>query len=465
MRLLAQRIAPGSTVLVVGGDGLVSEVEKAGFVVTRSADDAPAAVVQGFAPEVGWTQLAEAAFALKVPEEEGGIPWIATNTDWTIPQARGIAPGNGTLVSAVHTAVGRLATVAGKPEVPIFEEAVARFGARHPLFLGDRLDTDILGANRAGIPSALVLTGIDRPKHVLAAPAGSQPTFILGDLRELHEPYPEVQVRDGVVTVRGARVRIDGPDVRILAEGDRPDRPPARGRDGDLGHRARDLRLPRARAALRGSVPPPVRRRRASGVTARRILRAWIRPRRTDDEQDDLLSTLEVIEAQPLATRAGAYDALHDALARRLEVGRRPAPAARPMTARLDAALAARGLARSRTHAATLIADGLVTVDGRPVVKASTQVADDARIEVAGDRPLRQPRRAQAHRRARRVRRRRRGTARARHGRLDRRLHPGAARARRRPGDRRGCRARPARGIRRRRPRASSRSRASTSAT
>lgn len=222
MRLLAQRVAPGSTVLVVGGDGLVDEVQKAGFVMTRSADDSPAAVVQGFAPEVGWTQLAEAAFALKVPEEEGGIPWIATNTDWTIPQARGIAPGNGTLVSAVHTAIGRLATVAGKPEVPIFEEAVARFGARHPLFLGDRLDTDILGANRAGIASALVLTGIDRPKHVLAAPAGSQPTFILGDLRELHEPYPEVRVKDGIATAGGATVAIDGADVRIVSVGERP---------------------------------------------------------------------------------------------------------------------------------------------------------------------------------------------------------------------------------------------------
>ena len=222
MRLLSVRLAPGAKVLVVGGEGLVSEVEKAGFVVTRSADDTPDAVVQGFAPEVGWSQLAEAAYALALPEEEGGIPWIATNTDWTIPQARGIAPGNGTLVSAVHTAVGRLATVAGKPEVPIFDEAVARFGAAHPLFLGDRLDTDILGANRAGIPSALVLTGIDRPKHVLAAPAGSQPTYILGDLRELHEPYPPAHVHDGVVSVRNARVRIDGPDVQILAEGERP---------------------------------------------------------------------------------------------------------------------------------------------------------------------------------------------------------------------------------------------------
>ena len=222
MRLVSGLIPAGSTILVVGGEGLVHEVRKAGFEVTRSADDAPAAVVQGFAPEVGWSDLAEAAFALKVPENEGGIPWVATNTDWTIPQSRGVAPGNGTLVSAVHTAIGRLATVAGKPETPIFEEAVARFGAKHPLFIGDRLDTDIAGASRAGIESALVLTGIDRPKHVLAAAEGQRPTYILGDLRELHEPYPEVKVTGDTVTVRDAAVRVDGVDVTILREGDRP---------------------------------------------------------------------------------------------------------------------------------------------------------------------------------------------------------------------------------------------------
>ncbi|MFI8632435.1 HAD-IIA family hydrolase [Microbacterium sp. NPDC077663] len=222
VRLLRDRVPTGATVLVVGGDGLVFELEKAGYVVTRSADDQPAAVAQGFAPEVGWAHLAEAAYALALPEDEGGIPWIATNTDWTIPQARGIAPGNGTLVSAVHTAVGRLATVAGKPERPIFDEAVARFGARHPLFIGDRLDTDIAGAQAAGIDSVLVLTGIDRPKHVLAAPTVSRPTYIVGDLRELHEPYPETIVKGDVTTVGTAAVRIDGPDVRILSEGDRP---------------------------------------------------------------------------------------------------------------------------------------------------------------------------------------------------------------------------------------------------
>ncbi len=222
VRLLRERVALGATILVVGGDGLVYELEKAGYVVTRSADDSPAAVVQGFAPHVGWEHLAEASFALATPEDAGGIPWIATNTDWTIPQARGIAPGNGTLVSAVHTAVGRLAVVAGKPERAIFDEAVARFAAQRALFIGDRLDTDIAGAQAAGLESVLVLTGIDRPKHVLAAPPTSRPTYILGDLRELHEEYPETEVRGDVTAVRDAAVRIDGPDIHIVSEGSRP---------------------------------------------------------------------------------------------------------------------------------------------------------------------------------------------------------------------------------------------------
>jgi len=222
VRLLAERVPAPAVILVIGGDGLVFELEKAGYTVTRSAQDGPAAVLQGFAPDVGWTHLAEAAYALATPEDEGGIPWIATNTDWTIPQARGIAPGNGTLVSAVHTAVGRLATVAGKPERAIFDVAVARFAAASPLFIGDRLDTDIAGAQAAGIPSVLVLTGVDRPKHVLAAPIVSRPTYIVGDLRELHEPYPETVTKGDATWVGRAGVQVDGADLRILAEGDRP---------------------------------------------------------------------------------------------------------------------------------------------------------------------------------------------------------------------------------------------------
>jgi len=222
MHLLAERVAPGSLVLVVGGEGILTELERRGYAVTRSADDHPAAVVQGFAPDVGWTQLAEAAFALNAAgfANEQGIPWVATNMDWTIPVARGIAPGNGTLVSAVHTAVGRFPVVAGKPETPIFDEARRRFGAANPLVVGDRLDTDILGARRAGMTSALVLTGIDRAKQVLAAPEHSRPDYLLADLRGLHEPYPMIERSGDTVRVRRAKVRLDGSRVVIAAEGD-----------------------------------------------------------------------------------------------------------------------------------------------------------------------------------------------------------------------------------------------------
>ncbi|WP_430646707.1 HAD-IIA family hydrolase [Agromyces sp. GXS1127] len=223
MRLLAASVAPGALVLVVGGDGIVTELERGGYRVTRSADDGPDAVMQGFHPDVGWRQLAEAAFALNAhggPGEPGGIPWIATNMDWTIPVERGIAPGNGTLVSAVHTAAGRFPEVAGKPETPIFDEARERFGARRPLMIGDRLDTDIRGANRAGIASLVVLTGIDRAKQVLAADAASRPDFIVSDLRQLHEPYPETERRRGAVRVGGAEVRVDGRRVVVERDGD-----------------------------------------------------------------------------------------------------------------------------------------------------------------------------------------------------------------------------------------------------
>jgi glycerol 3-phosphatase-2 len=218
VKILATLVDPGATILVIGGEGLISEVVNAGFVVTDSADDKPAAVIQGFAPTVGWVHLAEASFAL-----HRGIPWVATNTDWTIPVARGVAPGNGTLVSAVHLAVGRLPVFAGKPEKAIFDYAAERFDAKNALVIGDRLDTDILGANRAGMRSALVLTGIDGPKQVLAASEDHQPTYILSDLRELSQPYPEAVVaeKNGVttVTVRKSVVTMAGNVVRVKKRG------------------------------------------------------------------------------------------------------------------------------------------------------------------------------------------------------------------------------------------------------
>lgn len=186
VELLSTQVAPGSKILVVGGEGLRYYVADAGFQVVDSADDEPTAVIQGFAPDVSWRNLAEASFAI-----QRGAKWIATNQDWTLPQERGMAPGNGTLVSAVHTAVGQLPLVAGKPEPAIFATAVKRFAASRPLFIGDRLDTDIVGANRSGIPSLLVLTGVSRAKEALAAKADERPTYILETLAGLFEKYQE----------------------------------------------------------------------------------------------------------------------------------------------------------------------------------------------------------------------------------------------------------------------------------
>lgn len=188
MPLLAKHAQPGDAILVVGGDGITVELEARGYRVVRTAAERPVAVIQGFAPDVGWKDLAEATYALHT-----GIPWVATNMDWTIPQAGGIAPGNGTLVSAVHTAVGRMPEVAGKPETPIFTAAMERIGASTAVMVGDRLDTDIRGANRAGIPSVLVLTGIDQARTVLTATPEDRPTHVIADLRELHTDYPETR--------------------------------------------------------------------------------------------------------------------------------------------------------------------------------------------------------------------------------------------------------------------------------
>ena len=219
---ILRSVAPaGSTILVIGGEGLISEVTKAGFAITDSANDNPSAVIQGFSPDIGWTHLAEASFALNARSDAhpDGIPWIATNMDWTIPVERGTAPGNGTLVSAVHLAAGRMPVVAGKPEPAIFEEARTRFAVANALYVGDRLDTDIMGANRAKMRSALVLTGIDGPKQVLAAPEGQRPDMILADLRDLLEPYPETVVtKKGAITVGTATVHVAANDVDIVVD-------------------------------------------------------------------------------------------------------------------------------------------------------------------------------------------------------------------------------------------------------
>ena len=106
-------------------------------------DDDVVAVVSGYGPEVLWKDIMRAATLVK-----GGLPYVASNTDMTIPTDYGLAPGHGMLVKAISDFAGVEPVVAGKPARPLLDETVRRVGGERPLMVGDRLDTDIEGARR-----------------------------------------------------------------------------------------------------------------------------------------------------------------------------------------------------------------------------------------------------------------------------------------------------------------------------
>jgi len=203
-QLLRTRLEPGERVLVVGGAGLRTAVRQAGFVVVESADDEPSAVAQGFAPEVGWAQLAEAAYAV-----QRGAWHVASNLDLSLPTARGFAPGNGSLVGAVRAATGVTPDSAGKPEPTMYHMAVERAGARQALVVGDRLDTDLAGARSGGFVGLHVLTGVSSARDDVLARPGERPHLIGADLRALHETHPAPeQSAEGWWVCRDASARV-----------------------------------------------------------------------------------------------------------------------------------------------------------------------------------------------------------------------------------------------------------------
>lgn len=185
--LLRERLEPGARVLVVGGDGVRRALTDEGFTVVDSADQAPAAVVQGWAPAVDWAMMSEGAYAIRA-----GAIHVATNTDATLPTERGFALGNGSLVAAVANATGEDYLAAGKPFPGIYRRALERAGGERPLAVGDRLNTDHVGARAAGIAGLHVLTGVSSARDVLLAAPEERPGFLHTDLRGLLEPHPRV---------------------------------------------------------------------------------------------------------------------------------------------------------------------------------------------------------------------------------------------------------------------------------
>jgi HAD superfamily hydrolase (TIGR01450 family) len=205
--VVADRLGAGVRVLPVGGPGVAAALRAAGLTVVDRAEDEPVAVVQGYGRDVGWTQLAEAVVAVR-----NGAQHVATNTDATIPSPRGPLPGNGAMVGVVSTVTGRSPLVTGKPDPAMHAECVRRTGSRRPLVVGDRLDTDIEGARRAGAASLLVFTGVTDPATLLVAGPLHRPDLLSADAAGLLDVHPAV-LTDGV------RWRCGDWWVRPVAEG------------------------------------------------------------------------------------------------------------------------------------------------------------------------------------------------------------------------------------------------------
>jgi glycerol-1-phosphatase len=181
--LLVNRFGKGASILAVGGDGVTAALDEAGLAAVHSADDHPVAVIQGYGFDLKWQDLNEAAIAI-----HRGAHWIATNIDPTRPTERGLVPGNGAAVAAVKMAVLVEPEVAGKPYRPLLDDTIERLEAHHPLFVGDRLDTDIAGALNAGLDSMLVLSGSHGAEQLLGAAPRERPTHVGEDLRALLRP-------------------------------------------------------------------------------------------------------------------------------------------------------------------------------------------------------------------------------------------------------------------------------------
>jgi glycerol-1-phosphatase len=216
-RLLAQQLTPGARVLVIGTDSLAREVDLVGLQPVRLFADSPAAVIQGHSTATGWQDLAEAALAIRA-----GAVWVAANVDKTLPSERGLLPGNGSMVAALRTATDAEPQVAGKPSPTLISDALSRGRFHAPLVVGDRLDTDIAGANAATLPSLMVLTGVNSARDAVHAVRDQRPSYIAADLRSLHDDPDEV----AVVEQAAWQVSVVGAAVTVSATGRDP------GRDG-----------------------------------------------------------------------------------------------------------------------------------------------------------------------------------------------------------------------------------------
>ena len=184
---LGERQARGTAVYAIGEDVLREALLQAGFKLS-SGSDGVLSVVVGIDRQVNWDKLTEAALAIRA-----GATFVGTNPDPSFPTERGIAPGNGAILAALQAATGKKPVIIGKPEPHLFNQALARLGTppQTTLALGDRLETDILGGQQAGLSTALLLTGVTSREDL----SGSRirPDWVFDDLHSFLEAFGEAE--------------------------------------------------------------------------------------------------------------------------------------------------------------------------------------------------------------------------------------------------------------------------------
>ncbi len=189
---------PVKCALVVGGAGLVHELNDVGIEVVLSGDaaerwkangrDAAAAVGQVDAVVVGldldftYARLACAAEAVRA-----GARFVATNRDPVYPLEKGLMPGAGSVVAAIETASGHAPISIGKPGPLLLQIAAHAVGGdvAAAVMIGDSLVTDVPAAVAVGARSVLMLTGISKREQVASLAVRDQPTEIAADAVEL----------------------------------------------------------------------------------------------------------------------------------------------------------------------------------------------------------------------------------------------------------------------------------------
>ena len=199
-QLMGAELPAGAEVLIVGSPALADEIAAVGLAPTRQRSDSTAAIVVGFYPDLTWDDLNEGCYAV-----QAGARYFACNDDLTRPTDKGIAVGMGAILLAMAQTLDVTPSLGGKPARPLLDEARRRLGAQRPLFVGDRLDTDIEGARNAGWASLFVLTGGQGLADLLAAPPAQRPDYLAADVTGLLKPPRKAAAGDwpAVVDIAG----------------------------------------------------------------------------------------------------------------------------------------------------------------------------------------------------------------------------------------------------------------------